>query len=137
LRVVDSQGAHELGWKDRALFGRTALSLGLPAPAPGTLEGRFAQPDGTFASVEVRYAPVKKEWVAVVRKRSPAAEELKAVNAFLDAVVENIPDMVFVKDAQTLLFKRFNRAGEELLGWTRQQLVGKTDHDFYPKEEAD
>src|SRR5439155_23468764 len=52
-------------------------------------------------------------------------------------VVENIPDMIFVKDADTLLFKRFNRAGEGLLGWTRAELLGKTDHDFYPKEQAD
>jgi PAS domain S-box-containing protein len=65
------------------------------------------------------------------------AEELKATNRFLDAVVENIPDMIFVKDAKTLLFERFNRAGEELLGWTRKELIGKTDHDFYPKEQAD
>src|SRR5437867_1212472 len=46
-------------------------------------------------------------------------------------------ERLFVKDAATLLFKRFNRAGEGLLGWKRQELLGKTDHDFYPKEQAD
>ena len=66
-----------------------------------------------------------------------AETELKKVNAFLDAIVENIPDMIFVKDAETLLFERFNRAGEELLGWSRSELLGRTDHDFYPKEQAD
>ena len=55
----------------------------------------------------------------------------------LDAIIENIPDMVFVKDARTLAFVRFNRAGEELLGWSRAELLGKTDHDFYPKAQAD
>src|SRR5262245_50620657 len=68
---------------------------------------------------------------------STAEEELKRVNTYLDAIVENIPDMIFVKHAETLLFERFNRAGEEMLGWKREELLGKTDHDFYPKEQAD
>ncbi len=66
-----------------------------------------------------------------------AEQELARVNAFLDAVVENIPDMIFVKRADDHMFIRFNRAGEELLGWKRSELLGKTDHDFYPKEQAD
>jgi PAS domain S-box-containing protein len=63
--------------------------------------------------------------------------ELHEVNAFLDAIVENIPDMIFVKRAEDLTFVRFNRAGEDLLGWSRKELLGKTDHDFYPKDQAD
>ena len=55
---------------------------------------------------------------------------------FLDAVIENIPDMVFVKEAARLRFVRFNRAGEELLGLTRATLLGKSDQDFFPPEEA-
>ena len=64
-------------------------------------------------------------------------DELRQVNLFLDAIVENIPDMIFVKRAGDHMFIRFNRAGEELLGWSREELLGKTDHDFYPKEQAD
>jgi len=62
---------------------------------------------------------------------------LEGASTFLDAIVENIPDMIFVKRASDLMFVRFNRAGEELLGWARDELVGKTDHDLYPKEQAD
>jgi PAS domain S-box-containing protein len=82
-------------------------------------------------------APVAVVLVQPRGELSSAEQELKDVNRFLDAIVENIPDMIFVKDADTLLFKRFNRAGEELLGWKRSELLGKTDHDFYPKEQAD
>ena len=44
--------------------------------------------------------------------------------------------MVFVKDANTLRFVRFNRAGEELLGYSRAELIGKSDADFFPEPEA-
>ena len=69
---------------------------------------------------------------------SPAADhELSDPNAFLDAIFENIPHMIFVKDAERLAFSRFNRAGEELLGIPRSALIGKTDHDFWPPDQVE
>jgi PAS domain S-box-containing protein len=56
---------------------------------------------------------------------------------FLDKIVEHIPNMIFVKDAQTLRFVRFNKAGEHLTGYPQDRLIGKSDYDFFPKEEAD
>ena len=56
---------------------------------------------------------------------------------FLESVVENLPDMIFVKEAEELRFVRFNRAGEELLGFPRAAMLGRNDHDFFPKAEAD
>ena len=72
---------------------------------------------------------------AVERKR--AEVELRRSEVFLDSIVENIPHMIFVKDASELRFVRFNKAGEELLGHTRQNLIGKSDYELFPKEEAD
>ena len=45
--------------------------------------------------------------------------------------------MICVKDAAKLRFVRVNKAEEEVLGLTREQLIGRTDHDFFPKDEAD
>jgi PAS domain S-box-containing protein len=64
-------------------------------------------------------------------------QELLEKRTFVDNIVENIPNMIFVKDAQDLRFVRFNKAGEQLLGYSRQELLGKNDYDFFPKEEAD
>ena len=72
---------------------------------------------------------------AVERKR--AEVELRRSEIFLESIVENIPDMIFVKDARELRFVRFNKAGEELLGCQRQELIGKSDYDLFPKDEAD
>jgi len=56
---------------------------------------------------------------------------------FIESIIENIPDMIFVKEAKSLKFVRFNRAGENLLGIPREEMYGKSDYDFFPKDEAD
>lgn len=64
-------------------------------------------------------------------------ESLRQSKQLLDAIVENIPAMVFVKRADDLRFELFNRAGERLLGRYRTELLGRNDHDFFPREQAD
>ena len=64
-------------------------------------------------------------------------EKSKSVGDFLISILENIPDMVFLKDAQDLRFVFINRAGEELLGISRRELIGKTDLDFFPQDQAE
>jgi PAS domain S-box-containing protein len=63
--------------------------------------------------------------------------DVVSANRFLDSVIENIPAMIFVKDAADLRFVRVNRAEEELLGYSRDDLLGKNDYDLFPKNEAD
>jgi PAS domain S-box-containing protein len=69
------------------------------------------------------------------RKETEAA--LEQANRFLDTVLEHIPNMIFVKDAKELRFIRFNKAGEELLGHKKSDLIGKNDFDFFPEEQAE
>ncbi|MFA6224567.1 MAG: PAS domain S-box protein [Desulfomonilaceae bacterium] len=71
----------------------------------------------------------------VYRKKAESA--LRKNEQFLNSIVENIPIMVFMKDAADLRYITFNRACEELLGYSREELSGKTDYDFFPKQEAD
>ncbi len=64
-------------------------------------------------------------------------ENLRENQIFLTSIVDNIPYMIFVKDAKDLQFLRFNQAGEELIGHPKEAMIGKTDYDFFPKSEAD
>jgi PAS domain S-box-containing protein len=66
-----------------------------------------------------------------------AEADLTAANHFLDSLVDNLPVMIFVKDARTLRYVRQNRATLNLLGLSPDDVIGKRDHDFLPAEQAD
>jgi PAS domain S-box-containing protein len=66
-----------------------------------------------------------------------AEADLTAANHFLDSLVDNLPVMIFVKDARTLCYVRQNRATLNLLGLSPDDVIGKRDHDFLPAEQAD
>ncbi len=72
-----------------------------------------------------------------ISKVKETQQQLHESQMFFSSVVENIPDMIFVKDAKDLRFHRLNKAGENLIGYPRETLIGKTDYDFFPKTEAD
>jgi PAS domain S-box-containing protein len=58
-------------------------------------------------------------------------------NELVNGIVDAIPHMIWVKDADELRFVLFNRAGEDLLGVARDQLLGKSDYDIFPREQAE
>ncbi|WP_173050790.1 ATP-binding protein [Nitrospira sp. KM1] len=71
------------------------------------------------------------------RSRQQTEETLRQTTAFVESLFEHLPNMVFVKDAKDLRFVRVNKAGEDLMGLSRAELVGRNDYDFFPAEEAD
>jgi len=71
------------------------------------------------------------------RGQEEIIEQLRSASSFLDAVIETLPGMLFVKSFPDCRFVLFNRAAEELLGYTRAEFLGKTDYDFFPKDQAD
>jgi PAS domain S-box-containing protein len=109
-------------------------------------EGWHVRKDGSRFLADVVITSMRDEkgelrgFVKITRdvtERKKAENEVKQANAFLNTVLENLPNMVFVKDAKDLRFVMFNKAGEELLGIPRADLIGKNDYDFFPQEEAD
>ncbi len=72
-----------------------------------------------------------------VKRHHDVEQRLQIVNRFLETLLDNIPSMIFAKDAKDLRFLHFNRAGENLLGYKREQLIGKSDRDFFPESQVD
>ena len=72
-----------------------------------------------------------------ISERKRIEKELKAANAFLDAIIEHIPLVLFLKDAKSLRYLRLNRAGEDMLGWPKETFIGKNDYDLWPRAQAE
>ncbi|MCM0081438.1 PAS domain S-box protein [Geomonas sp. Red32] len=68
--------------------------------------------------------------------RLEAEEALRKSEQFLSSIFENIPDMILVEDAVQGTILRVNRAGEELLGYSREKLVGCKPSEVLPAELA-
>lgn len=64
-------------------------------------------------------------------------EELKRSQAFMNSVIEHLPITVFIKRADDLKFVLWNKAGEQLTGRPSSEFIGKSDYDFFPREDAD
>ena len=82
-------------------------------------------------------SPRNDEWGAIASALSNMAEELARSQDLLKNIIDNIPNMIFLKRAGDLRFVLLNRAGEQLLGYAKSDLIGKNDYDFFPKEQAD
>ena len=100
------------------------------------LRAAVASPDAGEAALSAgdddpRVAEAFELFRTLVNRR-PVSED-----SILKTIVDNIPDMIFVKDAADLRFVRLNPAAERMLGRTSAEAVGRTDYDFFPEDEAD
>ena len=134
--IVKPQEPEALVERLRGLMRAAAAAPRRAAPpaAPPAEEVFLRQYNETLVrKLETKMEQLEQDIAA--RKR--AEEDLRRTNLFLDSIIENIPTMLFLKDARALRFVRFNRAGEQLLGVSRTELIGKSDHDLFPKDQAD
>ena len=93
---------------------------------------RFFSPATRKGELERQLAEHRRTEEALAKRTA----ELEDARSFLDSVLENLPVMLFVKDARDLRFVRWNKAEEETLGIARSAAIGRNDYDFFPEEQA-
>ena len=109
----------------------TASSTALSREAAAAADDAPA-PRHTKTELERQLAEYRRTEEALARRTA----ELEEARNFLDSVLEHLPVMLFVKDAEHLRFVRWNRTEEEALGIDRSAAIGKSDYDFFPEEQA-
>ncbi|MGE5139855.1 MAG: GAF domain-containing protein [Rudaea sp.] len=103
----------------------------------GASEIEVLQRFSELASVALDNARLYAAAQTELAERERAEMERRQTENFVESIVDNLPIMLFTKDAQELRFTRWNRAGEELVGFTNAEMIGKNDADFWPAEQAE
>ncbi|MEH6662135.1 MAG: PAS domain S-box protein [Parasphingorhabdus sp.] len=111
--MLDLEQAHAASREETALVDQPVEACarrqcGEEFPVELSL-ARWKSPDGDQ----------KSGFVAVIRdisRRKRLEVERQRSETFLNAVVENLPSMLFVKNAETRAYEMFNRAAEEMTG---------------------
>jgi len=81
----------------------------------------------------------KSGWITSIRDitdKKKAAESLKEVHMREKALLDNIPDMAWIKD-ETLHYIAVNDAFEKACSRKEEDIVGKTDMDIWPADLAE
>lgn len=115
---------------------------------PTRLVGKFVEleaerKDGANFPIELSLAPwgdgAHGGFAAIVRditKRKALQADRDGSKKFLDAVVSNLPSMLFVKDATTHRYLLVNRKAEDLVGRSAESMVGRDDFELFPSRGA-
>lgn len=76
------------------------------------------------------------DFLNVQEESRTKGEELMQEKALLDALLENVPECIYFKDSDSR-FIRFSNSMLKLFGLTKkEELLGKTDFDFFAEEHA-
>lgn len=132
---VDSMGRLRSAILDRTGDSRRALRERQDRADRSATIAKDVELCGTALSAVILVLAFTRLRRNATRERA-ARDSADRATRFLDSVVENLPAMVFLKEAQGLRFERMNQAGVALLGVSRQDLLGKSDNDFFPEEQA-
>jgi PAS domain S-box-containing protein len=130
--------AEERQWTEPELEGlRAAANLFGAAIAGRAGREKLRASLETLGSVLEK---LKRQSADIMRQNATLQESedaLQRSTQLLTSVVENMPAMLFIKRASDLRFEMFNRAGEQILGYSRSDMIGKNVHDLLPAAEAD
>jgi len=112
-----------------------------PDAALKTYEFRLVTKNGEVKNMllTIDLIPGTKKSVASlldISLRRQAEDALVESEEYLNKIINSIGDPVFVKDRQHRMVL-VNDAECRLAGRSRQELLGKTDYDFFPREQVD
>jgi len=76
------------------------------------------------------------EVIRDITQRKVAENKIDDLDSLMNSIVENLPIMLFVKDMNDHRYVEWNKSTEEITGVLKHEILGKTDYDFWPKEQA-
>ncbi len=127
------RAAHSAGFAKAAEGGHMKL-------AGGSVELTAMRADASTFPIELSLGRWQDDagvsaFAAIIRDascRKQLEDEREQARAFLKTVIENLPAMLFVKNADTQRYLLMNKAGAEIAELRQADFVGRTDSELFP-----
>ncbi|MEL0082043.1 MAG: PAS domain-containing protein [Gammaproteobacteria bacterium] len=124
---------------------RRKITLALEQKQSSTITMKVPVPSGTRRDIQVTFRhffdnqPEPQRLVGIIRditKELAAARSSRETEQMLLSVINVAPALVVVKDRDGRILHT-NQTHADVLGKTRDEIIGKTSYDIHPAEEAD
>jgi len=128
VRLADARKVGVVAWAERLDVQQLAAFMGAGAR------------DYLWPDLAERIAPVIAREVALaaeLSRRDELEADLREKKFLLEATIDSIPFVLFVKDAEQLRLQVVNKTFADAFNTTKDALLGKLDHDYFPQEQAD
>ncbi len=151
---LNDQLAKMYGYERKELIGKSLLDMIVPelrsrvketiqSGKRDSFEILGLHKNGTIFSAEIRGRAAKMDGkelhISTIRditERKKIEEALRNEKAFLDALMDNIPDSIFFKDRQCRIMRANRKEIQDLNFTDMRQIIGKTDEDLFGGEFA-
>ncbi|MET0051650.1 MAG: PAS domain S-box protein [Candidatus Thiodiazotropha sp.] len=156
--LVNKAYTRILGLQKAQVEGHLASEAYAATPPPYLDIYKEVATTGAGIQFETEYSPMEKSFFISVfspgknqfatvfteitsRKKTElnlkqALADLNRERGFLKSLIQNLPDMIWLKDTQGV-YLACNPAFEAFFGASESEILGKTDYDFVSRDEAD
>jgi|HubBroStandDraft_6_1064221.scaffolds.fasta_scaffold00923_13 PAS domain S-box-containing protein len=100
------------------------------------IQERDAALQGAKSELELRVQARTRELQLEVNERMRAEEALSEERKILRALIDNVPDFMYVKDLECRFLVANLSVARQMGAKAPEELLGKNDFDFYPREIA-
>jgi len=164
FKILDWNKSAEciFGWKREEVVGKNLFDLLIPEETKNEVKSvieKLRAGKKSISDYGINYALTKEgkiircEWhniplkdrqgkvnvvismVQDVTEREKIKERLRKEHSLLQTLMDNIPDSIYFKDDKNR-FVRVNKAKAKHSNTTCENMIGKTDFDFFPEEQA-
>jgi PAS domain S-box-containing protein len=149
-RTTDSPFGRDAGFAGTAPFSSLAAPIGYKGRLAGVIYLENDLTRSAFSSDRVELIRLLSTQAAISIENARLYDDLKQENAerrraetllrdsqaLLQAIVDNSNSFIYAKDLEGR-FMLVNRGFEQLTPMSREEIIGKTDYDIFPREQAD
>jgi PAS domain S-box-containing protein len=125
---------------ENPLLPDTRSEMALPLISRGTVIGALdvqsVEPNA-FTEEDVETLQIMADQLTTAIENARLFEQTRESQAFMKAIINQIPDPIFIKDQEHKWTVVNTAFAEGLLGQPEEKVIGCSDYDYLPKEQAD